>query len=397
MRRFSFLYHSSTDAKGRPALRSTYATIVAIAILVLSGHVPKLVAETASNGSRFARAVTDSSDSQTIKLIPATSQSVLATLSTSGAPQPPSVNAPGQWLSGESESNTVRDGSFARWRGRPIEIGGTWAAYDSPDHLIGSPSWSIAAGAPFGDVPRMDFAAGGPLSGESWYSASIGVLDSRWGQQLRALRSAWGGRATANMYIRFAHEMNGDWFTWSVSAGDVKYFVAAWHRYYDLLQVNFPGAKLVWSPNDQTSWSYDARDLWPGDQYVDVIGVDSYNRYPWANTSQSFTAKMNSTYANGSPLGLESWRKFAFSHGKPFAVPEWANASVSNGGGGGDAPAFMTLFHKWLVAHGGSGPGAVAYEIMFNVPGFAERYEIFANGEPSEFEPLSAAVYMRLW
>lgn len=303
----------------------------------------------------------------------------------------------GSWLSGQSQTDSVRDGSFAAWRGRPLDIGGTWAASDTPQRQIASAGWSIAPGNAYANIPAMDYAVGGPLNGETWAQAAAGQFDARWAEQLRVMKAAWGTRSASDMYIRFAHEMNGNWGSWFVRPGEVSDFVTAWRRYYALVQVNFPGAKLVWCPNAGTMWNYDVRDLWPGDRYVDVVGVDAYNRDPWVNDAKSFTDKINAVNRDGSPLGIESWRTFAQSHGKPLAVPEWASASVQNGGGGGDAPVFMQLFHEWLSQHGGSSAGNVLYEVFFNAPGYGDHYEIFQNGQPSPFEPQAAAMYRSLW
>lgn len=374
--------------------------MAAVGLIALSTGTPT---ETSSLGySASSNGATDvvggaSSSPVKISLIAATSQSAASgpTIATSTIRSP--SNLTGRWLSGESDAKTVADGTFADWRGRRIDIGGTWASYDSPEHQISSPNWAIAPGSPFADTPRMDYAVGGPLDHETWAQAASGSFDARWIAQLQTLRTAWGSRAASNMFIRFAHEMNGNWFSWSVAPENTDNFIAAWRRFYNLVQAYFPGAQLVWAPNDQTSWTYDPRSLWPGDQYVNVVGVDSYNQYPWVNSQASFIAKMNAVTYQGGPIGLESWRRFALSHAKRFAIPEWANASVANGGGGGDAPVFITLFHQWLVAHGGSGPGTVLYEILFNVGGYSVHYEMFAAGKPSILEPLTSEVYRQLW
>lgn len=301
------------------------------------------------------------------------------------------------WFTGESDSVTVKDGSFAAWRGRAVDIGGTWAATDSIQHLINSPSWSIAHGTTYGDLARIDYAAGGPLAGETWAEAAGGKFDLRWAAQLREMQLAWGLRPASNFYIRFAHEMNGNWYSWSVAPSDVTNYITAWRRFHKLVQMNFPGANLVWCANSKSTWNYDIRTLWPGDAYVDIIGVDAYNNYPWVNSDSTFSMKTEELSAQGGPVGIERWRTYALAHGKPLAIPEWANASVNNGGGGGDAPTFMRLFHAWLAANGGGGPGNVLYEILFNVSGYGEHYELFRNGSVSSMQIKSAAVYQSLW
>ncbi|WP_052397187.1 glycoside hydrolase family 26 protein [Streptomyces sp. NRRL F-5123] len=80
--------------------------------------------------------------------------------------------------------------------------------------------------------------------------------------------------------LRFAHEMNGDWYPWSEqhsgnSPGD---YVRAWRHVHDLFQaVGSTQVIWVWSPNVLRGTKNVALEpLYPGDQYVDWIGIDGY-------------------------------------------------------------------------------------------------------------------------
>lgn len=79
--------------------------------------------------------------------------------------------------------------------------------------------------------------------------------------------------------IRFAHEMNGYWYPWCESAngnrkGD---YVAAWRHVHDLFEA--AGARnviWVWSPNVAYDGSTPLQQLYPGDDYVDWVGLSGY-------------------------------------------------------------------------------------------------------------------------
>ncbi|MFF6955503.1 glycosyl hydrolase [Streptomyces sp. NPDC008317] len=80
--------------------------------------------------------------------------------------------------------------------------------------------------------------------------------------------------------LRFAHEMNGDWYPWSEknsgnSRGD---YVKAWRHIHDLFQaVGATEVIWVWSPNAlRGARGVPLKPLYPGDSYVDWIGVDGY-------------------------------------------------------------------------------------------------------------------------
>ncbi|MGH3679512.1 MAG: glycoside hydrolase family 26 protein [Natronosporangium sp.] len=78
------------------------------------------------------------------------------------------------------------------------------------------------------------------------------------------------------VYIRYAHEMNGDWYPWS---RDPDSYVLAWRRVVDIFRAaGATNATFVFSLNasiwvDDTSWREVAEQYWPGDGYVDLVGA----------------------------------------------------------------------------------------------------------------------------
>jgi mannan endo-1,4-beta-mannosidase len=85
-------------------------------------------------------------------------------------------------------------------------------------------------------------------------------------------------------FIRFGHEVNGDWYPWSGrKIGKDKYIAIC--RYvkgiFDKNQID--NARWVFSVNweDVPEEKNYFLDYYPGDDYVDFIGIDGYN---WGNT-----------------------------------------------------------------------------------------------------------------
>lgn len=83
--------------------------------------------------------------------------------------------------------------------------------------------------------------------------------------------------------IRFAHEMNlRESVWWPGHFGqDASAFVAAWRHVHDVFsQENVTNVEWVWAPNYESNplddWN-DRNNYYPGDAYVDWIGVDGYN------------------------------------------------------------------------------------------------------------------------
>jgi hypothetical protein len=85
------------------------------------------------------------------------------------------------------------------------------------------------------------------------------------------------------LLIRFAEEMNGTWFPWSeqVNGNSKGEYVQAWQHVHNIFtEDGVQNVKWIWSPNVVGSGaSSDLSELYPGDSYVDYIGIDGYS-YP---------------------------------------------------------------------------------------------------------------------
>jgi len=290
------------------------------------------------------------------------------------------------WESGAS-GKQAEDGSYAAWRGRRLDIIGTWA--DNPQASISmwmlQPGAGLSATAWHGDI---DLAVGAIGTGESWASAASGAYDARWATSLTNLRTAWGSRP-GTVYLRFAHEMNGNWYPWSVNPSNVSHFLASWSRYRALQKKIMPNAKLVFSVNRESSgMGMDWRRAFPGRDQVDLMSVDYYNQYPFVRTAQEWTQSITQTDGYGAPKGLRAHLAFAKSVGLPLAISEWSNNADQ-----GDSAAFMEGLHSFFVTNSGTGPGKLLYEVQFNVDQDATRWALF----PATRAPQAAAAYRRLW
>ncbi len=79
--------------------------------------------------------------------------------------------------------------------------------------------------------------------------------------------------------IRFAHEMNGYWYPWCEQANGNRRgeYVAAWRHVHDLFhQAGADNVIWIWSPNVSYTNSTPLAGLYPGDGYVDWVGLSGY-------------------------------------------------------------------------------------------------------------------------
>jgi mannan endo-1,4-beta-mannosidase len=131
------------------------------------------------------------------------------------------------------------------------------------------------------------------------------------------------GALESVVYLRFAHEMNGDWYPWSSAKVGAENYKAV-YRYikdkFDALGVN--NIKWIFSINwENVPKDNDYKDAYPGDAYVDFIGIDGYN---WGN-SQAWSKWMSFDEIFG-PI----YREVLNLYGKEVIIAEFS--STSKGG-----------------------------------------------------------------
>jgi len=145
------------------------------------------------------------------------------------------------------------------------------------------------------------------------------------------------------LLFRLNNEMNGDWCYWSAyySATDTELFRAMWRHIYDIFQEQgVDNAIWVWNPNEVSFPSFKWNsyvNYFPGDQYVDVIGLTGYN------TGNYFPGErwrdFRSIYA---PLYSEYNHVFDY----PFMITEFACSSI-----GGDKVAWLNDMFTYISSY----------------------------------------------
>lgn len=140
--------------------------------------------------------------------------------------------------------------------------------------------------------------------------------------------AAWGG----TIYLRYMHEMNGDWYPWAVYNGHngntPSDFVNAWQHTHDLfVAAGARNVKWVWSPNVRYGSNYPFANLYPGSAYVDWVALDGYN---WGGQVGGHPG-----WQSMASIFLDSYNQVV-GYGKPIVLAETASAE-----GGGDKAAWV--------------------------------------------------------
>jgi hypothetical protein len=108
--------------------------------------------------------------------------------------------------------------------------------------------------------------------------------------------AAWGHP----IFIRFAHEMNGGWYPWGrgVNGDTPRIYKEAWWRIVRIFEAaGADNVRWVWCPNENSSGRFPFRQYYPGDRWVDWVGLDGFNwlRSPhWQSFGEIFSSSYNS-------------------------------------------------------------------------------------------------------
>lgn len=287
--------------------------------------------------------------------------------------------------------------AFATWLRRDTVWGLDFVGGESWDN-VGWPTWWLETwsawvkakpGRRF--VLSIPLLAGpvdgsGPTQGDKGKGVPVSLEQGATGaynQHFKDLAENLVRHGLGDTILRPGWEFNGDWYTWRAK-GKTAAFIGYWRQIVSTMRA-VPGAeglKFCWNPTlgDQ---QFPADEAWPGDEYVDYVGVDVYDEtwnadaYPWpAHASdEEITRRQKKVWEEWimhSPRGLAFWTKFAKTHGKPLAFPEWGVVNGNHGHGGNDNPYFIEQMHAFIT----DPVNAVAFHCYFDINSPELRHQL---------------------
>ncbi|MFE3107210.1 glycoside hydrolase family 26 protein [Kitasatospora indigofera] len=234
-------------------------------------------------------------------------------------------------------------GRYAQWLGNAnLQVGHTYLAGNSWGDVEGEPVvlglWSqwrqadpartLVLGVPMlvpseGGVPDAEVA-------RLLAQGARGDFDQHFLKLARKL-VALGGTDTV---LTLGWEMNGVTYTHRCKP-DPTAWKAYWRRIVTVMR-SVPGQRFRFdfTPNrglDAIPWTR----CYPGDDVVDIIGMDSYDQ-PAGATFDDYVSE---------PYGLQDQVEFAARRGKPVSYPEWGLFR------NGDNPEYVRRMVEWMRTH----------------------------------------------
>ena len=228
--------------------------------------------------------------------------------------------------------------AYEQWLGRRVD---QMVEFISWDVLAASTTWAVKCWEVSGQkevvyaLPMLPPNRSAKLSEGA--AGKFDDLFTKYGDQL--VKRGYG-----KSVIRIGWEFNAPWFAWDASK-DPASWITYWRRIVSALR-NVKGAdfKFDWNPAAAAK-GFNAELAYPGDDYVDIIGLDFYNM-PIANADNSTDGRWQARM--GMQHGLKWHRDFARSRGKPMSLPEWGTGAHKKWGGSPDDPVFIDRIAAWL-------------------------------------------------
>jgi len=212
---------------------------------------------------------------------------------------------------------------------------------------------------------RTNVVVSVPLATNTAGQALSDVAAGTWDAAFTAAAQAILALGYSAPVIRIGWEFQISW-PWQVTdATSSANYIAAFRRVAGLFRAVMPNCKICWCINPGVG-AYDPVLSYPGDAYVDYVGIDAYDSSQHAategadgvNASIRWTRDVVGSLASTddgttAPYGLAWLDAFCTAHNKGPCIPEWGciyqpgNANHNCA----DDPTYITNMLNWIVAH----------------------------------------------
>ena len=268
-------------------------------------------------------------------------------------------------------------------------------------------------------LPLSSTAAGSLTQDQSFQAFASGQYDG----VLQGIVQAWASDGFKNIDFRPGWEMNLQGYNYAGStAQDQSDWVAAFQHVYTVLHqaaaADGVNVQVVWNPgvtNYSTVPSMTA--LYPGNNYVDVVGVDAYaDIYPFndggstptyhdwdtggedTSVAQFIADPVNREHywsypsaniwsldsSGGHSETLSDFIQFAEQQGKPFAIPETGAGNTNSGTDVSDDAAYPQWLAQQLTAAEASGAKIDFVNLWDSNGGGTYQFSLPSDDKPAE-------------
>jgi len=206
---------------------------------------------------------------------------------------------------------------FEQWFGRAPDLHNVFLGLDTWDDFIASARRKFELFGP-DRIGNLFWSVPLTVGTATLEQAATGAYDGFYRQAASII--AQGTPGTDVIEIRPGWEFNGFWFSWS-AIGRESTYIAAYRELVDSFRSVSDRFRFEWTVNEQWDASpINPEDAYPGDAYVDTIGMDFYWREQFQGTDP--IASFN-YFLHRNDFGLQWVETFAEARGKATGYSEW--------------------------------------------------------------------------
>jgi hypothetical protein len=181
--------------------------------------------------------------------------------------------------------------------------------------------------------------------------------------EISAIARAFARKGLDDVVIRLGWEPNGDGnFPWSAHLTSTEMYKSCFRRQAMVIRSILPDASIDWTNRRGNGLRYPIDYIYPGDDFVDILGVMVYDRWPTHPNQASWDNAADLRDSYGGAKGLNSYLRMAKAHGKRLSVSEWGVSNNNNDPSSRDNPFFIEKMFEFFRDNASQ----IAYEAYFN-------------------------------
>jgi hypothetical protein len=274
----------------------------------------------------------------------------------------PPPNPAGQWpgpngksgVNGDPTINAASVQAFCDWRGRACPIAQVYTDRTNWQKMTNGSGWLYGNFANFpGQLVISQGLVPNGAHGDMGSCAS-GGHNTDW----RNFGAEMVRNNRAASIVRLGWEFNGTFMPWWGENSQT--YINCFRNAALNIRATNPRVIIDWTINSHGTPSQAcggvSTNCYPGDDVVDIIGIDNYDQGPSASSRSDFDR------IAAAPDGLTWIYNFAKAHNRKLSVGEWGVAPGSDWNTAGENPEFIRWMHDWFAAHAAD----LAYEAYFN-------------------------------
>lgn len=325
-----------------------------------------------------------------------------------------------RWGAGNANGGAKANEAYSRWINRPVVWAEDFEPTDAWENNIEGGGWQLGEWQAWKKQdPRRRLILSVPLLPGGWdrsgpkrgegagkpVSLEAGAKGD-YNAHFKALAQNLVDYGLGDSVLRLGWEFNGGWYTFRAS-DNPKAWAEYWRQIVTAMRTVKGAEKLQFCWNPALGWQqFPAEQAYPGDEYVDIVGLDVYDEswgkdtypLPEGATKEEIAQRRERAWNDvtyGGQMGLKQWSDFAKAHGKLFAIPEWSISKREDGHGGLDNVAFVERMHKFITDPANN----VYFTCHFDVQAGDGHHQMspgLGEDETNEF-PQSAARFRELF